>query len=113
MGAASAGPGPWLQPEWASAWTRFTLSFSAWRSLRAGADAYSVKNDFFVFILKALSTSTLGFASSGVKCHRRTFPTRSAFDSTAPRLSNTSNLQRSLPKCVFPPVDNWDVISVK
>lgn len=39
-------------------------------------NAYSVKknNNFFVFILKALSRSTLGFASSGVKCHRRTFP---------------------------------------
>lgn len=83
-------------------------------------NAYSVKKkkkkDFFLFILKALLRSAVGFASGGVKCHRRTFPLAAFLglnEKMASTLSHTSHLQRPLPKCVFPPVDNWAVISVK
>lgn len=64
----------WLQPEWASVWTCFTLSFSTSLSLRAGANVKCIfclkkKKMLFVFILKALSRNTLGFTLSKVKCH--------------------------------------------
>lgn len=101
------------------------LYFSPRRSLRAGADvnASSVKKNknkektTFVFILKALfQEALLGFALGGVKCHRCILQLEAFLTWTrGPRrhFQTLSNLRRSLPKRVFPPVGNSVFISVK
>lgn len=96
------------------------------RSLRAGADVQcifckkkkKIKKRFFLFILKALLRSAIGFASGGgsnvtaaALSHSQRF--RGLKEKMASTLSNTSHLQRPWPECVFPPVDNWAVMSVK
>lgn len=78
-------------------------------------NAYSVKNDFCIYFESTLEKH-FGFRIGRGQMSPPHFPTHSVFDLNAKialTLSNTSNLQRSLPKCVFPPVDDWVVISVK
>lgn len=49
----------------------------------------------------------MGFASDGVKCHRRTFPLAAFLGLEREDGVHAFTHLASLPKCVFPPVDNW------